>query len=455
MTYQDAIKYLDSFISYERKTNWTYSNKTLNLDRFKDLLKEMGDPQFGFKSIHVAGSDGKGSVCAMISSVLQSRGYSVGVFSSPHLQNIRERITINNQWISEKSFALWVKHLRNINEQRPPLPTGFVTFFEMITAMAFLHFQKEKVDFAVIETGLGGRLDTTNVMNPLLNVITHISLEHTAQLGDSLEAIADEKLGITRPRTPVIIGNQDKTLLPHFHKRLEDHLAPVVYTNNQYQIKSHKNGIKYRTLVIETHHNPSKLRSVRIPLFGHYQIENAITAIAAVDNLAQDGEIEPLSTAALDKGLKTVHWPGRFEIIKRPDKPLTVIDVAHTAKGAASLQQSLDELYPKRRRIFVLGFLKGKKITEMLQNLLRSDDRVILTRAPSPRGVPLSDLEEEFNHLNIHKTRQDSDKVHPYLIEQPADALHKAESLAAPGDLICIAGSLYLAGEIRSIMNLD
>ncbi|MFB3787238.1 MAG: folylpolyglutamate synthase/dihydrofolate synthase family protein [bacterium] len=443
LTFQESLAYLYSFVSYERQASWHYSNKTLNLERFRGFLALLGDPQHAVPAIHVAGSDGKGSVCAMLASVLQAMGYKVGLYTSPHLQNIRERIRIDGDWISEADFARWTTYLQENTRRYTPPPEGYATFFELMTAMAFLHFQHKQADFMVIETGLGGRLDATNVMRPRVTVITHISLEHTEQLGNTLEAIADEKLGITRPAVPAVIGSQDADLYAHFEKRLHNHSAPVVYAGRQYRAGSEKRGARYRTLEVES--PPGRRRIVQIPLFGQYQIENTLTALAALDTLVQHRVIPPISTQVLRKGFRNAYWPGRFEILRRPGKSPLVLDVAHTTNGAASLRRSLDEFYPSRKRIFVLGFLQDKRIGEMVQHLVRPQDRLIITQAPSPRAASLGQILHELDGL--------PDIAAACLPRpEPRAALDLAVQLGTKNDVICVAGSLYLVGEIRSFL---
>ena len=442
MTYQEAIRYLYSFVSYEKKTNWTYSDKTLNLQRFKDFLHLLGNPQDGFRSIHVAGSDGKGSVCAMTASALRAMGYRVGIFSSPHLHDVRERIAIDGEWISKRTFARWTNHLKQQAERHSPLPQGYVTFFELITAMAFLHFQEEKVDFGVIETGMGGRLDTTNVMHPCVTTITHISMEHTEQLGNTLEAIANEKLGITRPDVPIVIGRQDKELLPHFHIQLSNVQAPVTLTDENYRIASNRCGQRYREIEIESLAGEPTARRVRIPLFGRYQMENAVTALATLDALVQNQVIERPSQQVIDKGFRNTTWPGRFEIVRGSNRPTIILDVAHTAKGAASLRLSLDEQFPKKPRVFLVGFLQGKKIEEMLKTLIRPCDALIVTKAPTPRGASLETIKEALSQSSSNESKA-------IYIANPKRALAKAMELTPHNQLLCVCGSLYLVGAIR------
>ncbi|RJP27850.1 MAG: bifunctional folylpolyglutamate synthase/dihydrofolate synthase [Candidatus Omnitrophota bacterium] len=458
-TFHDAVHYLYSFISYERDSNWKYSDKTFNLRRFHELLDQLGNPQLQLKTIHVAGSDGKGSVCAMTASVLRAMGYRVGLYVSPHLENIRERISIDGEWISEEAFTHWAGKLETLRKPTLNETVGYATFFELMTAMAFLHFLHRQVDYAVIETGLGGRLDATNVMHPLVSVITHISLEHTDKLGNTLEAIADEKLGITRPDVPVVVGHQDEQLLPHFHRRLDNHSATVIFTDERYRVASVKRGKRYRTIDVQTI-MPStigKRRTVHIPLFGHYQLQNTVTALAALDGMEKAKSIRKIRKSDLDGGLRNLVWPGRFEICKKrfshgeksgkSSHPVTVLDVAHTAKGAGSLRLSLDEVFPDKQRIFVMGFLKGKDIRGMMQSLIRPEDVVIITQAPSPRGESLENILLAMKEL-IHLPQP----IH--CIPDPEIAYERAEEWATKTSLIVICGSLYLVGKLRQMILL-
>lgn len=439
-SYQESLDFLYSLISYEKDQNWTYDNKTLNLERFKKFLKQLRNPESGIRPIHVAGSDGKGSTCAMISGVLQSMGYRVGLFTSPHMHTIRERIQINRDWIAKDAFARWTEYLRKQIEDGPQLKVGFATFFELLTAMAFLYFRDEKVDFSVIETGLGGRLDATNVMQPRVAVITHISLEHTDKLGNTLEEIAEEKLGIRRENAPLIVGHQDACLLPYFRERLKNHPSPVVFTDDRYRLLEAR--IEDNGRIIRYENPGGEARVIHIPLLGRCQAENALTAVAALDALAGQGDIPEPGAEELDRGMRNTSWPGRFEVIRREGSPLVVLDVAHTAKGALALRQSLDEAYPDRGRTFVLGFLRDKRVREMIEALARPGDRMIFTRAPTPRGLTLEEIRMVAASLPVSNAE---------FVENPGMAFGMAMNETAPGDAVIVAGSLYLVGELRGV----
>ncbi|MBI1390202.1 MAG: bifunctional folylpolyglutamate synthase/dihydrofolate synthase [bacterium] len=442
-TFREALDYLYSFVSYEQKANWHYSDKTLNLDRFKQFLERLGDPQFKLKILHVAGSDGKGSTCAMLASLLRARGFRVGLYSSPHLRSIRERIQIDGRWIPPRDFVRWMNALKEASEAHPRPAHGYATFFELLTAMAFLHFLEKKVDYAVIETGLGGRLDATNVAEPLVSVITHISMEHANLLGDTLEKIADEKLGIIRSGAPVVIGHQDASVLRHMRKRLAAHQPEAAFTDKSYHIESDSAGRRYRRLQVSRSGWPG-VREIEFPLLGRYQTQNALTALAALDALTASGGAPPFSAAQLKAGFRGARWPGRFEIIRIPGEAPLVMDVAHTRKGAMALRESLDELFPSRKRVFVLGVLKDKDAAGMLTNLIRPEDAVILTKAPTPRGRDPHELEAIVRNASIEPS---AIQIEP----RPPRALRLAREIARRGDLVVIAGSLYLVGALARL----
>lgn len=436
-TYQECVDYLYSLISYETKPNWSYDNKSFNLDRFQSFLTRLGNPQNHLKIIHVAGSDGKGSTCAMITSVLQHKGYQVGLFTSPHLHSVRERIQINRKWITKEAFVHWTNVLRHELESFSPGQSGFTTFFELITAMGFLYFQQEKVDFAVIETGLGGRLDATNVGNPILCVITHISMEHADKLGDTLEKIADEKLGIVRDQTPVVIGHQDDHLLPHFYQRLNGHSSQTVFVDNSYSLLLSRIVDHQREIVFQTETESVKVMS---PLLGYYQVQNVMTVHAAINTLAQK-YIHPVSIQDFQYGIQHTRWDGRFEVIPYHSIPV-VLDIAHTVKGAIALKQSVMEVYPKQKLIFVLGFLKDKNYQEMMKELCTPDDNIILTVPPTPRALEMDELQKVCTCFD--------NKMSFHFIENVDHAFEQALKLAHHDSVVIVAGSLYLVSAVRS-----
>lgn len=417
----------------------------MNLVRFKDFLSQLGNPQQGLQIIHVAGSDGKGSTCAMLTAVLQQLGYKVGLYTSPHLHSVRERIQINREWINKDAFVHWTNHLRNTMDEFSPGQSGFTTFFELITAMGFLYFQQEKVDFAVIETGLGGRLDATNVAEPKLCVITHISMEHADKLGETIEKIADEKLGILRKQSPVVIGHQDSSLLPHFHARLTDHPSKTVFVDEQYEVLS--NWIENNKRYIQCQYDKEKVKLIS-PLLGHYQTQNVITAHAAMCVLADQNQIQHYSDDAFNQGLQHTKWDGRFEVIPYGNTKV-VLDIAHTVKGVASLKRSLEEVFPHAKRHYVMGFLRDKNVSGMIDALCDENDRFIFTAPPTPRALPLGELQKRISGMNL---------LSPVQFEEDAlTAFDLALQHSNKDDVVIVAGSLYLVSAVREklIQKLD
>lgn len=436
-TYQDCVEYLYSLISYETKPNWSYDNKSMNLYRFKEFLSRFGNPQKKLKIIHVAGSDGKGSTCAVISAVLQHMGYRVGLYTSPHLHSVRERIQINREWITKDAFVQWTNHLRSVLDTHAPGQSGFTTFFELITAMGFLYFQDEEVDFAVIETGLGGRLDATNVADPTLCIITHISMEHADKLGDTIEKIADEKLGIIRIDSPVVIGHQDKELLSHFYLRLEDHSASTVLVDEHYELISSSIVDNQRQIYCTYDDSSIQLTS---PLLGSYQIQNVMTAHAALNMLSAKGLIQKFNHVVFNNGLQQTIWDGRFEVIHQ-GKVNIILDIAHTVKGAASLKSSLEGVFPGSKRIYVLGFLHDKNVQGIVETLYNENDHIIFTEPPTPRALPIDEVKKEIQSFQHSPSIQ---------IEKDAlKAFELAMQTADVGDVVVVAGSLYLVSAVR------
>ena len=320
----------------------------LGLDRIKLLLEHLDNPHLKFKSIHVAGTNGKGSTCAMIASILKEAGYKVGLYTSPHLFQYNERIKINGKDISDKEFAEGLARIKRISRKEPG-SFGRPTVFEALTALAFWYFAKKKVDYAVVEVGLGGRLDATNVITPLASVITNIDLEHTAILGRTPAKIAAEKAAIIKPDVPVITAEDKSEALKVIKYQAEKKGSLLI------QVKSEGEGLKSG-------------------LLGEHQKTNAACAVAAV-KLAG---ISVGQRAVLD-GLKRVRWPGRFQVIKK--KPLTIIDGAHNPAGARVLTGALGSRFPGKKFTFIVGTQKDKDARAMIREFERSADKIIITRS--------------------------------------------------------------------------
>ncbi len=450
MTYKEALAYLNDFICYERKTGWKYGPGAFNLSGFQSLLTLLGRPQRTYPTIHLAGSDGKGSTAAILASILREAGYHVGLYTSPHLEDIRERVTVDGEWIPPEAFAEQVSRIRDAVKTAGSLPKSYATFFELVTALAFLHFQSSDVDVAVIETGLGGRLDATNVLQPDLTAITHLSLEHTETLGNTLEKIASEKLAICQAGVPAVIAHQKPEVMPFVRDWLKKSGVPMhgvadCITLTQARCEGSWRVIDYR----DRRGSPQR---VRVPLLGYYQVDNTLTALTATGLLPRFSE--PLGESAwwdaVRRGCERVVWPGRYEVLQTTQTTTNVrvvLDGAHTALGAKTLRETLDEVEGDAPRVLVLGFLQGKKVSAMLSTLIRPIDTIIVTKAPTPRGMPTQQILDAYSRLETEKSPK------CLVIDEPLQALQAGVELAQQADrTLIVAGSLYLVGACRTCL---
>ena len=384
MTYEESLKYLDWLAIFGIKEG---------LERTKNLMAKLNEPQNCYNTIHVTGTNGKGSVCAMLTEILRADGLNVGLFTSPHLESYCERISVNGENISEKDFAAQIERVKNCNVD--------ATHFETLTAAAFDYFKRRQVDIAVIEVGLGGALDSTNVITPKVAVITNIALDHENVLGD-LENIARNKAGIIKPNVPTVTGATGEPLKI---------IREVAKKNNSplYEV----------TTPID----------VKINLRGEYQKFNAAIAMKTAKVLGIDDE-------KILIGLAHVKWAGRFEIFDTKFGKI-IIDGAHNPNGATALRQSLDKYFPTGKRTFIFGALADKNFEEMIKILFRADDFVIVTPPNSKRAAKVEMLCEKLTSYGIKNIG----------VENLSDALKKF--LQAEG-LKIAAGSLYLIGDVRT-----
>ena len=411
MTYDDAIAFWFGRINYEVRSA---APSDLKLERMRALLKAVGDPHDRLRIIHVTGTKGKGSTAAMIASVLASAGYRVGLFTSPHLERVEERIRVNGEPIGGGELAALVNRLapevRRMEAGPPPHPT----FFEMSTALGFLHFVQRRCDFAVIEVGLGGRFDSSNVCRPLVSVITTVGLDHTAQLGNTLEQIAYQKAGIIKRGVPVVCGVTQPGPRTVIEKVAAEVGAP---------------------LILKAHGRPS----VGLALLGRHQQANAAIAVATIDQLRRAGV--PISDAAVARGLAEVKWPARIEVIRR--EPTVVLDTAHNVPSVEALVNTLREFVPVAgKKAVVFAVSADKQYEEMLAVLSGYFDQFHLTRyGNNPRCVPPEKLAEVLKRVGPDK----SFAVYP---TAPV-AWHAARTATGPHDLVCVTGSVFLAGELQ------
>jgi dihydrofolate synthase/folylpolyglutamate synthase len=435
MTYDESINYLNQFVNYETRLQTTYDTRHFNLVDFDQFLHTLGAPHRAFASILIAGSKGKGSTAAMIAGMLSQAGWRTGLYTSPHLVTIRERMQIDRQLISQPTFAALISELRNHLERTRAEPVrNFRTFFELLTALAFLFFARQQVDIAVVEVGLGGRLDSTNVLSPQAAVMTPIGFEHTHILGNTLNAIATEKAGIIKPSATVVMAPQDAEVVAVVEKkcRLQDaelHLANRDFTYTCQQASDSGNRFDFHGFGLD-------MKDVAIPLIGQHQVVNAAVALATVGHLRQQGW--RIDETHLRQGLADVLWPGRLEVIDRA--PCVILDAAHTIESAQCLAAALTTLFRYKKLHLILGFASDKKINDIVKILAPMAHTAIATGFSNPRAFDPDQL---------------AALLHPqckqiHITTDPAAALALARSQAAADDLICLTGSLILLGELKA-----
>lgn len=455
-SYSDVEHYLEQFINYERRLDsLAYDPKTFNLDSFLEFLDSLGNPQQGFRAIHIAGTKGKGSVAAMLEAALLNAGFHTGLYTSPHLSSYCERFRLNGVPISESLFVRYANILRDAqsHSDAPPLKR-YRTVFELLTALAFLCFKDEMVDVAIIETGLGGRLDSTNVLNPILTIITALGLDHTNLLGSDITDIAREKGGIIKFGIPCVISRQPQ----EFENRVIPVLSSIARAQSAEIIRSEQKAHLVTIERISIGQSADACSSQRlifdvdslgrfdaiIPLMGEHQAENARTAIAALRQLKISGLLD-FETEKAVGGLANTKWRGRIEIANLD--PLIIIDGAHCPLSAAALRETLEQCFPQRHKILLLGILKGKNAGG-IWNELKKDKylkKVILFTPSSPRALPAENLAEIVQ----------PDCPDAMVRESLESAIERAMTLVSDKDMIVVAGSLYNVAPAEKIFGFD
>lgn len=400
----------------------------LGLDTITAMLSALGNPHQQFRTIHIAGTNGKGSVAAMLTSVLQASGYAVGRYTSPHLERFNERICINDRPISDDEVVSGCRKVMAI-EDLPRQPT----FFEFTTAMAFDAFARHRVQWAVIETGMGGRLDATSVIEPALSIITNISLEHKQYLGDTLPLIASEKAGIIKAGVPVISGVRQRSARTAIAAKAEDERSTLFQLGRDFRFRRNAGkGFSY----FGPYH---RWRDIRLSLAGEHQVENAALALTACDILQETGQTD-IDEASIRKGLASVSWPGRLEIAA--ESPCVILDGAHNLMAARVLGRYLERHFSERDITLVVGVLDDKPYVSILKDLIRPCRRVIVTQAHIDRAVPAQDLATIAKGFNPDVTVK----------ENVGDALRHAILSSEPDGVVCVAGSLYVVGEAKTAL---
>lgn len=438
LDYQHALDYIYSFVDQEKLAPDQYVPRRFDLSNMTTLLSLLGDPHHRLRAVHVAGTKGKGSTCAMTASTLQAAGYRVGLFTQPHLHTFRERIRINDQFITEEQVTTLLETLKPSIEQIHDPST-----FEIMTAMAFQYFAEQDIDLAVIETGLGGRLDTTNVIQPLVSVITSISYDHTYILGDTIEEIAGEKAGIIKEGKPVVCAPQQVAAAQVIAKVCQEREAPLILVGRDWLWEAEDANLDGQSFGVKSDLPDGdgliadrSYHQLRIPLLGRYQLVNATTAIATVDQLRRQ-KIR-LSMEQVAQGLRRVRWPGRLEILGR--EPLLVMDGAHNVDSVQRLLKALREYLSFRRLILVVGFSADKNIAGMMEELTSQAQQVVVAQATHPRAA---------DPESVVKAAQPTETPLLVVGDVPS-ALWRALELASEEDLVCVTGSIFVVAEARA-----
>lgn len=424
MNYTEAIEYIQHLCTFGINPG---------MERIERLLKLLGHPEHKLKCIHVAGTNGKGSVSVLLASVLQCQGYKTGVYTSPHLQSYRERFVVDGDLIARTDFARLVCMLQPCLEQVLRETHDHPTEFELLTAMAFQYFYEQDVDFAIMEVGLGGTLDSTNVIAPLVSVITNVSYDHMDRLGTELREIAAQKAGIIKRDVPVITAAQGEPLavIQEIAFCMKAPVIDIWRTCNWHLLSSVPGGqIFHLTTARDQYEN------LQISLLGPHQLVNGAVAVAALEQLRDQGI--DIDKKAIYAGFSRARWPGRFEIVAQD--PLIILDGAHNPDGAIALRTTFETVFPDCQTVFIVGVLADKDYKAMLANFAAVANIMILTTADSPRAADPALLAKEVSGCET------------MVIADLQEAIETGMRLAGAGKTMCVCGSLYTIGRARDIL---
>jgi dihydrofolate synthase / folylpolyglutamate synthase len=436
-SYKEALSFLFSNTNYETSKRLRYNADTFNLDRMHRLLEYVGNPHKKLTSVHVAGTKGKGSTCTMLSEMLISNDYKVGLYTSPHVLDLRERIQINGVMISEKNMTKQIRKMVPVVKKMSDDPP---TFFEILTVIAFLYFVESEIDVAVVETGMGGRLDSTNVLQPEAIGITSISIDHQNQLGDTISKIAKEKAGVFKEGVPAVSVMQDSETMRVLRREANQVKSPLRFTGKDIdfscRFESSRSLGPHNRICLTT--QTSKFEHLPVPLLGEHQAVNCGLALSLLDCLKSRGfEIDD---ARAISGLAKTVLPGRMELIWKD--PRVLVDGAHNAASIKALIQATGQHIPYDSMVMIFGCCEDKDIDGMLNQLQYGADKVIFTRANTPRAMYPEDLAQRYTEI-CGKMCQTAITL--------AEALRVAKPAVNTGDLICITGSFYLVGQAKEL----
>lgn len=428
MTYEEAMKYISSVGRF---------GSNYGLKRTFRLLEILGSPDKKIKLIHVAGTNGKGSTTAMITKILRGMGYKVGMYTSPYIEEFEERIQVNGHNIPKEKFVSLLVEVKDAVEKVIEEGYDHPTEFEILTALMFLHFYREKVDYGVVEVGLGGTMDSTNVLTPIVSVITSISYDHMNILGDTIEEIADQKAGIIKENVPVVVYPAEKNVQDVILKKANEMNSKIrlVQRNSVKLIDINRDDI-YQEIEVKTMKNDY---TVKLPLLGEHQMLNLAVALNAIEVIFE-GNNEKLNKNIVEKSLEDVEWKGRLEVLNK--EPLIVIDGAHNIDGIKSLAQNVQKYFKYRKIILILGILADKQVDEMIEVITPLAEKVYAVTPHSDRAELSEDLKEKISQYNKNVTA----------VDDYAKAAMLAIDDAEDRDLILISGSLYMIGDMRKIL---
>ncbi len=401
-TYSQALDYIYSFVDFSLTRNLRYSPEKFDLSRMREFLRLMGNPQKHYKVIHVAGTKGKGSTCAMLASILNQNGFTTGFYSSPHMIDLAERFRIGNKLISHSDIINYLNELKPQIEKVPELTT-----FEILTGLAFKYFADRRAQFGVIEVGMGGRFDATNVVNPLISVITSISHDHTKVLGKTLKKIAFEKAGIIKKGIPVVVAKQKTSPLAEIRRIAYERKSELIYVPNQFEVKSVSYSLEGQDIYFQE--KQKQKNHIFIPLAGDHQIDNALTAYACIGELKKQG-IE-INSEAITAGFKNVNWPGRFEVINK--KPLAIIDSAHNLDSFRKMAATIRKYLPGKKIILIFGASEDKEVEAMLKIVKPLINTLIITKSEHPRAMDVNKIKSYRQSIrNPFSIRRKYNKCH-------------------------------------------
>lgn len=459
-THEQAVEFLHRRINYERLSGADFSGTEFKLDRMREFLRRLQEPQRNIPAVHITGTKGKGSTAAMVASVLRCAGYRTGLFTSPHLTSFEERMLVDGQPPDPEAMRQLVQRVVPVVAELDRLPVPMSpTFFELLTALAWLYYQQREVQLAVMEVGLGGRLDATNVCEPEATAITTISRDHTRQLGSRVEQIAWEKSGIAKPGVPMVVGRLSSDALDVVRRHCAEIGAPVVALGHDYgytfesvtQTASSRTAAMAEPCVSLGSELPvvawctvttcrGVTRRIPLTLWGEHQAHNAAVAVQLLELLAERGwNVTP---AAYEQGFSQLRWPGRIEVVRR--SPVTLLDTAHNWAAARALVETLQSQFPARRRLLVFAATRDKDVAGMLRQLLPVFDTVVLTQyQASPRRMPVGELASLARSLTNRPLHVVADSISAWKL---------VERWATPADCVCITGSFYIAAELRDII---